>query len=155
MGNVVQIGFSRYASVTKELLDSIKVGDLVKINSWSKPLQVKGVSDNYFVMAQGDEYSIVEKKLFPYTHNGLRKGFFSASTDDRIFGFVDSKLDITDADSKQYRFDDPEWVAEYLAALEKGGDSGGINISERNGVAIERIAVKGGAAHGKAYAEDD
>lgn len=43
--------YETHVEITKELLDSIKVGDLIKINDWKKPLRVMGVSKNYFVMA--------------------------------------------------------------------------------------------------------
>ena len=59
-------GYEQHTTITKELLDGIKVGDLIKVNDWKKPLRVKGVSDNYFVMATkqfGDTiYSVCEKK---------------------------------------------------------------------------------------------
>ena len=52
--------------VTKKLLDSIKFGDLVKVNDWKKPLRVKGVTNNYFAMTINQfgktVYSICEKK---------------------------------------------------------------------------------------------
>ena len=37
--------------LTKDVLDSIKVGDLIKINDWKRPMRVKAVTENYFVMA--------------------------------------------------------------------------------------------------------
>lgn len=42
--------YVHYTDITREILDTIKVGDLVKINDWTKPLRVKAVSENYFVM---------------------------------------------------------------------------------------------------------
>ena len=41
-----------FINITKEVLDSVKPGDLVKVNDWKKPLKVIAVSDNYFVMAR-------------------------------------------------------------------------------------------------------
>lgn len=55
-----------YSEVTREILNTIKVGDLVRVNNWDKPMQVKAVSENYFVMTQnmsGDTYYSVCSKL--------------------------------------------------------------------------------------------
>ena len=37
--------YTHYRNITREILDTIKVGDLVKINDWTKPLRVKAVSE--------------------------------------------------------------------------------------------------------------
>lgn len=42
--------YAHYNNITREILDTIKINDLVKINDWVKPMRVKAVSDNYFVM---------------------------------------------------------------------------------------------------------
>lgn len=43
--------YKHYTDVTREILDTIKIGDLIKINNWKKPMRVMAVSKNYFVMA--------------------------------------------------------------------------------------------------------
>lgn len=44
--------YKHYTEITKEILDSIKAGMLVKINDWKRPMKVVGVSENYFCMIQ-------------------------------------------------------------------------------------------------------
>lgn len=44
------MGYVRYPNATREILDTVCVGDLIKINEWKVPLRVKAVSENYFVM---------------------------------------------------------------------------------------------------------
>ena len=145
MNNVISIKQYRKSKgkqITKELLDKINSGDSVKVNNWNEPLTVKGVSENYIVMAVGDKYSIIEKKPFPHTYNACEKGYFTASMDDSLFGFMDKEFDLSDPNMKQYRFDDLNWMSEYLEALENGRENDGINISKRNGVAIKSLQVK-------------
>lgn len=132
-----------YNEVTKEVLDSIKVGDLIKINDWKKPMRVRGVSDNYFVMTQkqfNDTIcSVCEKKVLEpeiYIHNCMVGGKFHCSTDDRIFGFIPENFDTKNC--KQYDFDNDNWIKEYLDAFETGK----INLSERYGMAIDNISIK-------------
>lgn len=36
--------YTTYEEVTREVLDSVKVGDLIKVNDWKKPMKVKAVS---------------------------------------------------------------------------------------------------------------
>ena len=44
--------YVHYPTVTREILDTIKVGDLIRVNDWKKPMRVKAVSENYFVMTK-------------------------------------------------------------------------------------------------------
>lgn len=57
-------------NITKELLNKIKVGDLIKINNWKRPLRVIAVSENFFIMAMkafgSCVYSICEKRKWKY-----------------------------------------------------------------------------------------
>lgn len=118
----------------KSQLDSVEVGDLVKCNGWKVPYRVKGVSPNYFVMARKQfgnwYYSICEKKMRTAgDYNAMRSGRYHISTDNMIFGYVDG-----------YDFDNSEWMAGYLNALETGK----IELSERNGRALYSISIKKG-----------
>ena len=47
-------GYVCYAAneINKSVLDSIEVGDLVKVNDWTKPMRVKFVAENGFAMTQ-------------------------------------------------------------------------------------------------------
>ena len=53
-------------NATKEVLDKILVGALVKVNDWRSPMRVVGVSENYFCMAKKcfgkTLYFVCEKK---------------------------------------------------------------------------------------------
>lgn len=121
-----------YNEITKEVLDRVRVGDLVKCNDWNAPYRVKGVSENYFVMTRkifGKQwYSICEKKPWPgVKHNAMRGGMFHIGPDNMIFGAPYG-----------YDFDDARVMEKYLEDLE----SGKIAISERNGCPVTCIAIK-------------
>ncbi len=79
--------------LTKEVLDSVKVGDLVKCNEWKQPLIVKVTSENFFIMARNvfgkTLYSICEKRPSEYSRNYFTKGSFMIGTDNLIFGIYD------------------------------------------------------------------
>lgn len=128
MKNVYEI----HEEITKEVLDSVQVGDLVKCNDWTVPYRVKGVSENYFVMARKmfgqTSYSICEKKPWPgIKYNAMTGGMFHIGPDNMVFGWIGG-----------YDFDDEANTAEYLEALE----SGELAISERRGCPLTCIAVK-------------
>lgn len=126
--------YETYSNPTKAQLDSVEVGDLVRCNDWKAPYRVKGVSPNYFVMARkmfGEWcYSICEKKVRTAgDYNAMRSGMFHISTDNMVFGYVDG-----------YDFDNEEWMAGYLKALETGE----IELSERKGCPVYSISIKKG-----------
>lgn len=123
--------YEHYNPVTREALDTIKVGDLVKVNDWKRPMRVKGVSENYLVMAQpvGKKtmYSVVSKKPWNgIRHNAMIGGMFHCGPDNLIFS---SGID---------DFNDAEMTAAYLRQFEDGD----IAISERRGTAIYDLYVK-------------
>lgn len=129
--------YEHHKEITKEILDSVQVGDLVKCNDWKKPLRVKGVSENYFVMARkafGETlYSICEKNPWGGTrYNAMCGGMFHIGTDNMIFGWFGWN------EGRAYDFDDSEAVGRYLQALE----SGEIEVSVRRAVPLYEIAIK-------------
>ena len=126
-----------YENVTKEVLDKVCVGDLVKCNGWSVPYRVKGVSEHYFVMTRKQFgkwwYSICEKKPWPgVRHNAMVGGKYHISTDDRIFGWYGWDFESGED------YDNPDTMGKYLQALEDGE----IGLSERRGFPLEQIAIK-------------
>lgn len=146
MSNQLFSDCTKYTDITKELLDSIKVGDLVAIQGWDSLLEVKCVSDNYFVMADTSPdkkgwYSICEKKLSPYTHNAVRKGLFHCGTDFWIFGYINPDDDFSDdpnGDENPYTFTNQKFNASYMASLE----SGETQLSARTSVPIYELYLK-------------
>ena len=113
-----------YDTITSEVLDTVKVGDKVRINDWKMPLTVKGISEHFFVMERNafrhPLYSVVDKRnLF-------------AGPDNKIFGHP---LTITHKDL--YRFFDGEVTAQYLEDFENGN----VEVSQRRGVRIESISI--------------
>lgn len=83
--------YVHYTDITREILDTIKVGDLVKINDWTKPLRVKAVSENYFVMVSNlfgkPMYSVCSKLPWKgVRHNAMTGGMFHCGADNWIFG---------------------------------------------------------------------
>ena len=124
-----------YTNITKKVLDSVQVGDLVKCNHWKLAYRVKGVSANYFVMARNmfgqTSYSICEKKPREAgRYNAMTPGMYHIGPDSWIFGWRDFS----------YNFDNFLAVVEYLDSLERGETE----ISERRGCALYRIAIKKG-----------
>lgn len=120
---------------TIEVLNSIKVGDLVKINDWKRPLKVKGVSEHYIAMAVKSFgkviYSIIEKKRWDgIKYNDMRGGQFHCGTDDWIFGDPYFK----------YNFDDAEAVNQYLQEFETNK----ARLSMRRAVPVYKVHVKAG-----------
>lgn len=125
--------YKHYENVTKEILDNIKVENLVKINNWKRPMKVVGVSENYFAMIQKIcgkvYYSICEKKPWDgIRHNDMTGGMFHIGTDDMIFGYMDF----------DYEFNDEKQIKNYLQAFENGE----IELSVRRSVPIYNLYVK-------------
>lgn len=124
----------RDKEITKEILDSIKVGDTVRCNDWKRAKEVVGVSPNYFVMATRCFgkwlYSVFEKKPFGgIRYNSLVCGYFSIGTDNYLFGFPDDNA---------YEFDNYSFVSKYLEAFE----SGECELSMRKSCALTEIEIK-------------
>lgn len=125
--------YIEYTEVTKEVLDSLQIGDLVKVNDWKKPMRIKGVSENYAVMVQKQfkdtYYSVIEKKpRSAGNHNAMCQGCFHCGKDDWIFGDPEFR----------YNFDDAEAVASYLQTFEADI----AHLSERNAIPILTLQVK-------------
>lgn len=130
--------YIHYDNVTREILDTIKVGDLIKVNDWKKPMRVKAISENYFVMTKnmfGDTWYSVCSKL-PWggvRYNRMVGGMFHCSTDNMIFGSILS-ADYPDL----YKFENEEANQKYLQEFENGD----LELSERRGIAIYDLYVK-------------
>ena len=125
--------YKHYTDITKEILDNIKVGMLVKINDWKRPMKVVGVSENYFCMIQnvcGNIcYSVCEKKPWGgIRYNQMIGGMFHCSTDNMVFGYMDHN----------YKFDDDKLIKKYLQAFENGE----IELSVRRAIPIFELYVK-------------
>lgn len=131
--------YIHYDNITREVLDTIKAGDLIKVNDWTKPMRVKAVSDNYFVMTMnqfGDTYYSVCSKL-PWDgvrHNSMVGGMFHCSTDDWVFGSP-----LTSEYEDLYKFENEDANQAYLQDFENGE----CHLSERRGIAIYDLYVKG------------
>lgn len=130
--------YEQHTEITKELLDSIKVGDLIKVNDWKKPLRVKGVSENYFVMAikqfKDTIYSVCEKKPWGgIRYNSMVGGMFHVGRDSWLFGWVGFV-----GCENSYDFEDAEKTAEYLQSFEEGESE----ISQRNAIPIQLLQIK-------------
>lgn len=130
--------YIHYTNVTRENLDTVKVGDLVKINDWKKPMRVNAISKNYFVMTMKqfgkNYYSVCSKLPWEGTRrNAMIGGMFHCGTDDWIFG---SSLSVDYEDL--YEFNNEEANRLYLQEFEDGETQ----ISVRTGVPIIDLYVK-------------
>ena len=121
-----------YDEITKEILDTVKIGDLVKCNDWKVPLKVKGVSINYIIMSSKRFgkclYSICEKKQVNHNRNNYTEGNYRIGTDNYVFGLFD------------YLNEDD--VEKALKKLEAGD----LELSVRTSVNLERINIKSAVA---------
>lgn len=131
--------YTHYTNVTREILDTIKVGDLIRVNDWKRPMRVKAVSENYFVMTQkmfGETYYSVCSKL-PWDgirYNAMRGGMFHCSTDNWIFGST-----LCSKYENLYEFENEEANQKYLQEFECGKTE----LSQRRAIPIYDLYVKG------------
>lgn len=136
--------YKTYTEITKELLNSIKVGNLIKVNDWKMPLRVIAISENYFVMARRMfdkwEYSVCEKKPWGgVKYNSMTGGKFHVGTDGWIFG---SPVWL-DFDCDGYDFNNLEASQTYVNTFElPEEDKDHAFISPRNAIPIEKICIK-------------
>lgn len=119
-------------SITKEVLDSIKVGDFLRCNEWKRAMKVKATSNNYILISSNafgkTLYAVLEKIPFKgIQYNNLKGGFFSVGTDNTIFG-----------DDLEYKFDNSEVCNKYLEKFE----SKQLELSMRNSCALWEINIK-------------
>ena len=84
--------YIEYRNITKELLDSIKIGDLIKCNNWTVPLKVNAVSENYFVMVRKlfdkTEYSICQKTVPNWSRNNVSGTTPIIGVDNKLFNCI-------------------------------------------------------------------
>lgn len=133
--------YIHYTNITREILDTIKIGDFIKVNNWKRPMKVKAVSKNYFVMTQnlfGKHYYSVCSKL-PWDgvrHNSMVGGMFHCSKDNWIFG-----CPLIFDYPELYYFENDESNQKYLQTFENGESE----LSERKGIAIYDLYIKKGS----------
>ena len=124
-------------NITKELLNTIKVGDFIKVNTWKRPMKVIAVSENFFIMWRKHfdtfMYSICEKNKRGYAHNmfyrpkcGFDDDEFVCGPDNYVFG--------------KYDYNDVDECREALVDLE----SGEMEVSQRRGWGIWHLEIKRG-----------
>lgn len=124
--------YTRHTVITKELLDSIQVGDQVKCNDWLYPRIVKAVSENFFVMARKAfgkiEYTVCDKRPWGVKEKyEPRKVMAYTNPEDFTYGWYYNGFD----------FDEDTNMQEYIDALE----SGKIGLYRREGFVLEYIAI--------------
>lgn len=144
-----KIKFNTYQGdeVTKELLDSIKYGDFIKVNDWGKWHKVMGVVDDYFVvtcnMFGKEYYSVCEKLPWRGTrHNEMIGGKFHMGTA-KMKGVL-PKYIVTKEDYG-VDFDDQENCILYLKTFELGNmNPDKSEITPRNSIPINIIHIRKG-----------
>lgn len=130
--------YTHYNNITREILDTIKVGDLIKVNNWESPMEVKAVSENYFVMTEGtgDEryYSVCSKLPWDgIRYNSMVGGMFHCGTDNWVFG-----SSLQSEYENVYYFENDECNKKYLEAFEQKE----CELSFRTSIAIYDLYVK-------------
>lgn len=131
--------YTHYTDVTREILNTIKVGDLIRVNDWKRPMRVKAISENYFIMTQkmfGETcYSVCSKLPWDgIRYNAMRGGMFHCSTDNWIFGSI-----LCSEYDNLYEFENEEANQKYLQEFE----SGETELSQRRAIPIYDLYVKG------------
>lgn len=130
--------YTHYNNVTREILDTIKVGDLIKVNDWDTPMEVKAVSENYFVMTEDKDnekyYSVCSKLPWDgIRYNSMVGGMFHCGTDNWVFG-----SSLQSEYENVYYFENEECNKKYLEEFERGESE----LSFRTSVAIYDLYVK-------------
>jgi hypothetical protein len=115
--------------ITKEVLDTVEKGNLIKLNNWKVPFKVMLVSNNYFVM--------IRKQFGKSRYSVCDKVNLIAGTDNRIFGYM-SKTEYTDKDTPRY--ENEAFLTEYLESFETGETQ----ISPRNRIKLTEVYCKKG-----------
>lgn len=117
-----------YLNPTKEILDTIQVGDLIKCNDWKRPLRVQIVSENFFIMTRNLFgqccYSICSKNPSDFSRNYIREGFPVIGMDNYVFGKFD--------------YFNPDDLKEAIEELETGK----MEVSVRSSCALLSISIK-------------
>lgn len=127
--------YKNYENPTKEILDTLEIGDTVKCNKWREPYKVVAISDNYFIMTRPIKgktyvsYSICYKNKAGFTrmHSencGILPDLPYIGPDFSLFG-------------RFHYIDDCEDALKQL-------ESGELEISERRGVSLNNIWIKRG-----------
>lgn len=123
--------------ITKELLNTIKVGDFIKVNTWKRPLKVIAVSENFFIMWKPHfktyVYSICEKNKRGYEHNLFYRPHNGFMADEFVCG-SDNYFD-------KYNYSDERECRKALKELE----SGKLEVTTRYGWGIWHLEIKRGA----------
>lgn len=121
-------------NITKELLNTIKVGDFIKVNTWKRPLKVIAVSDNFFIMWKPHfnswMYSICEKNKRGYAHNMIYRPHCGFDDDEFVCGHDDHYC--------KYDYSDPEECKKALDDLENGE----IEVTTRHGLGIWHLEIR-------------
>lgn len=120
--------------LTKEILDTIKVGDRIKVNSWKRPFTVRAVSENYFIMTvpffDSYRYSICEKNKRGGRYNVCYRPECGYYEDEFVCGPDDHYC--------LHDYEDPKECEIALKELEAGE----LEVSTRHGLGIWQIAIK-------------
>lgn len=119
--------------VTKQDLESVKIGDYIKVNNWYRAMRVRAISENYILCANKSFdgvfiYSVISKNPASFTRNNIIENLCYCGKDNQIFGDLDF----------DYDFDDESKCRQYIQKFETGE----LEISHRRSEAIYRIALR-------------
>jgi hypothetical protein len=125
-----------HPDITKELLNTIKVGDFIKVNTWKRPLKVIAVSENFFIMWRPHfktwMYSICEKNKRGYAHNMIYRPECGFDDDEFVCG--------ADDHFTKYDYSNEKECKKALKELEKGT----LEVTTRHGWGIWHLEIKRG-----------
>lgn len=118
--------------ITRDILDHIKIGDRVKLNGDKRPMRIIATSENYMLAIQNvfgnTLYSVISKNKAKHNRNNVTKGRYYYGADNWISGYR----------NQGHHWENKEWLKTYLESFE----SGETEITTRNSVDLEKIAIK-------------
>ncbi len=114
----------------ESVINNLSVGDMVNVNDWDDPAEVKAITESFVLIANDSFYSIVGKLPNSVEYNGIELGCFVCGPDHWIFGCRDS-FEYQDF----YKFKDKKIAKKYLEEVE----SGKTHMSLKNRAKIEKI----------------
>ena len=87
----------------------LQVGDEIRINNWTEPFTVCGVSESYVLAHCGQEFTVIGKKPTREFRNGIPYVAYVCGPDYFDFGYPGG-----------YDFENEEWVSKYLGEFDRG-----------------------------------
>ena len=122
-------------NITQEVINSIQIGDLIKVNDWGRPMRVRAVGNTHFIMTTSffgkPYYSICEKFIRGGQHNTVYRPKCGYYNDEFVCGPSNQIF-------SSYEYSNEEDINLALKALENEE----MEVSTRYGLGIHKLQIK-------------